>query len=371
MNAQNLLDYFMLIPDPRAKRTRDHELPQLLFIALAAILSGADGWTQVEQFGKASRAWLETFLDLPNGIPSHDTFGRVFAALDPNALETALRAFVRDFAGESAGKHIAIDGKTLRHSFDRAAERSAIHMVSAWVCENHTAFGQVKVDDKSNEITAIPQLLGMLNLNDATVTIDAMGCQKEIAKQIVDGGADYVLALKGNQGVLHEEVKEFFTDVFADRLDTELEHCQSIEKDHGRIEERRVWVSREVGWLRDVDKWQRLSSLVAVQSKCTREGQTTTECRYYICSGHKSANELGKIIRNHWHIENELHWTLDVVFDEDLCRVRKDNAAENLSRMRHIALSLLKQDKSAKVGIQGRRLKAAWDKKYLLHLLRL
>lgn len=369
MTPQNLLDYFMLIPDPRVTRSRNHELPELLFIALAAVICGADGWTQVEQFGKASKEWLESFLDLPNGIPSHDTFGRVFAALDPDALEHALRAFLEDFAGSSAGKHIAIDGKTLRRSFDRAAEKSAIHMVSAWVHENGASFGQLKVDDKSNEITAIPQLLDLLDLNGSLVTIDAMGCQKSIAKQIVEQGGDYVLAVKGNQGTLHEEVREFFDDVSVGRLDAELDHDHTVEKDHGRIEERTVWVSRDVDWLRDTREWEGLSGLVAVQSKRTIDGQTTTERRYFICSGNKSAEEIGRAIRNHWTIENELHWGLDVTFKEDMCRVRKDNAAQNLSRLRRLALSILKRDTKTKMGIQGKRLQAAWNKDYLLKLL--
>jgi len=371
METKDLLHYLRIVPDPRVARTRKHELPELLFIALAAVLCGAEGWTQVEEFGKASRAWLETFLELPNGIPSHDTFGRVFALLDPDALEAALQAFVRDFAGDSAGQHIAIDGKTLRRSFDRAAERNAIHMVTAWVYEHHAAFGQLKVDDKSNEITAIPQLLNLLDLKGATVTLDAMGCQKDIAQQIVDAGGHYVLALKGNQGTLHDEVSEFFDDVLSRGFDAELERHHSVEKGHGRIEERTVWLSRDVGWLRDTEQWKGLTGLVAVQSKRTIDGETTTERRHFICSVTGTAEQVGRFIRQHWRVENELHWTLDVAFQEDLCRVRKGNAAENLSRIRRVALSLLKQDTKAKVGIQGRRLKAAWDKDYLLALLRL
>lgn len=370
MNAKNLLDYLRLVPDPRVLRTRRHELPELLFIALAAVLCGAEGWTDVEEFGKANRAWLETFLDLPNGIASHDTFGRVFAALDPDALEAVLQAFVRDLAGEEAGKHIALDGKTLRRSFDRAAAHKAIHMVTAWVYENHAAFGQVKVDDKSNEITAIPQLLRLLHLQDATVTLDAMGCQKAIAKQIVEGGGDYVLGLKGNQGTLHEEVGEFFDDVLVRGLDAPLDSHRTLEKDHGRIEERTVWLSRDVGWLRDTNEWPGLRGLVAVQSKRTVNGETTTERRHYICSGERTAQEVGEFIRHHWRVENELHWVLDVAFREDLCRVRVQHAAENFARIRRVALTILKQDKTAKVGIQGRRLKAAWDRRYLLSLLR-
>lgn len=371
MKEKNLIDYLAIVPDPRVQRTRKHELPDLLFMALCAVLCGAESWTHIEEFAKANQQWFRQFLDLPNGIPSHDTFGRVFAALEPDALEQVLQAFVRDFAGDSAGKHIAIDGKTLRRSFDRAAEKSAIHMVTAWVCENHAAFGQRKVADKSNEITAIPQLLDMLNLKDATVTIDAMGCQKDIAHKIVDAGADYVLGLKGNQGTLHEQVSEFFDDVFARGFEAELDRHSTIDKGHGRIEERTAWLSNDVHWLRDAEQWAGLSGLVAVQSKRTIRGQTTTERRYFICSGPSTAQALGHIIRQHWRVENELHWTLDVGFGEDQCRVRTQNAAENLSRVRRVALSILKQDNTAKVGIQGRRLKAAWDKGYLLKLLRI
>jgi len=369
MQPGDMLNYLGLVPDPRVERTRKHELPELLFIALAAVICGAEHWTHVEEFGKANTPWLDTFLDLPHGIPSHDTFGRVFAALDPDALEAALQAFVRDFAGDSAGKHIAIDGKTLRRSFDRAAEKSAIHMVTAWVYENHAAFGQVKVNDKSNEITAIPQLLRLLDLNGATVTIDAMGCQKAIAKQIVEGGGNYVLALKGNQSTLEEEVSEFFDDVLVRGFDAPLETHTCVEKDHGRLEQRTVMVSRDVYWLRDIDKWKGLSAIVAVESKRTIDGETTTERRHYLCSGNAGVQDLGQFIRHHWSVENELHWTLDVAFREDLCRVRAQNAAENLARIRRVALTILKQDKTAKVGIQGKRLKAAWDKAYLLKLL--
>ncbi len=369
MEPKNLLDYLMLIPDPRVDRTRRHELADIIFIALAAVLCGAEGWTQIAEFGKTSKQWLASFLKLPNGIPSHDTFGRVFAALSPDALEAALQAFVRDFAGESAGRHIAIDGKTLRRSFDRAAEQSAIHMVSAWACEHGVCFGQVKVADKSNEITAIPNLLSRLNLKGAAVTIDAMGCQKAIARQIVEGGGDYILALKGNQGALHEEVSEFFDDVLQGRLHADLERLHRVEKDHGRIEERTVWVSRDVDWLRDAEQWAALAGIVAVQSVRTVEGRTTRERRHYIFSGTFGVDEAAGLIRRHWSIENELHWVLDVAFNEDQCRIRSQNAAENFSRLRRFALSLLKQDAKAKVGIQGRRLKAAWDKNYLLRLL--
>lgn len=372
MDEKDLRDYLAIVPDPRVERTRKHELPDMLFIALCAVICGAESWTELEEFGKANRKWLESFLNLPNGIPSHDTFGRVFAALDPDALEKALSAFVRDFAGDSAGKHIAIDGKILRRSFDRAAEKSAIHMVTAWVYENHAAFAQRKVDDKSNEITAIPHLLGLLNLKGATVTIDAMGCQKEIARAITQGGGDYVLALKGNQATLHQEVSEFFDDVRVRGLQAELETYHSVEKGHGRIEERTVRLSKEVQWLRDHALWTGLSAVLEVERKRTLNEQTTTERHYYICSGETpTAKLLGQAVRQHWSVENELHWTLDVAFREDLSRVRIQNAAENFARIRRLALSILKQDKTAKVGIHGKRLKAAWEKDYLLKLLTL
>lgn len=370
MNPDNLLDYFAIVPDPRVERTRKHPLPEILFIALTAVICGAEGWTQAEAFAEANEAWLKTFLVLPNGVPSHDTFGRVFAAVDPDALEQALLAFVRDFAGDSAGKHIAIDGKTLRRSFDRAAEKSAIHMVTAWVHENCASFGQIKVDDKSNEITAIPELLKLLNLTGATVTIDAMGCQKEIAKEIVQGGGDYVLALKGNQGTLHDEVSEFFDDVLVRGLDAPLDTHTTVEKNHGRIEKRTVRLSSQVDWLRDCTQWAGLSGIAAVESQRTINGQTSTERRHYICSGTaNTAQTLGQSIRRHWSVENELHWVLDVEFREDSCRTRVGNAAENLARMRRVALTILKRDKNAKVGIHGKRLKAAWDRNYLVKLL--
>ena len=371
MNPKNLIDYFEIIPDPRVNRTLEHPLPNVLFIALCAVLCGAEHWTHIEEYGKANKKWLRQILHMPNGIPSHDTFGRVFALLDPDALEQALSAFVRDFAGESAGKHIAMDGKTLRRSFDRAAEKNAIHMVTAWVHENHASFGQIKVNEKSNEITAIPQLLNLLDLKSSTVTIDAMGCQTAIAQKIVDGDADYILALKGNQGTLHEEVAEFFDDALVRGFEVDLERYHDIDKGHGRIEERTLWLSREVDWLRDAGKWAGLTTIIAVQTKRTVDGNTSTERRHFIASGNKSAKDTAQLIRQHWSIENELHWTLDVVFGEDLCRIRKGNAAENMSRIRRIALSILKKDKKARVGIQGRRLKAAWDHKYLVKLLRL
>ncbi len=371
MEPKNLLDYLEMIPDPRVDRTLRHDLSSVIFITLCAVLCGAEHWTHIEEYGKANEKWLRRLLRLPNGIPSHDTFGRIFAVLDPDALEKALMAFVRDFAGESVGKHIAMDGKTLRRSFDSAAEKNAIHMVSAWVYENQACFGQVKVTEKSNEITAIPQLLDMVNLEKATVTMDAMGCQTAIAQKIAEADADYVLALKGNQGVLHEEVAEFFDDALARGFEAEVACYRDIDKGHGRIEERTLWLSRDVDWLRDSNKWAGLSTIIAVQTKRTVNGNTATERRHFIASGDKSAKELALLIRQHWSIENELHWTLDVVFGEDLCRVRKGNAAENLSRIRRVALSILKKDKKAKVGIQGRRLKAAWDHKYLINLLRL
>lgn len=369
MDENNLLDYLAIVPDPRVERTRKHNLVDLLFLALCSVICGAEHWTHIEEYARAHEDWFRQFLSLPNGIPSHDTFGRVFAALDPEALERAINAFVRDLAGDTAGAHIALDGKTLRRSYDRASGRNAIQMVSAWVGELQVSFGQIKVDENSNEITALAPLLDLLNLRDATVTVDAMGCQADLARRIVQGGGHYVLALKGNQGALHRDVSEFFEDVFAGRLDAEVEIHTTVEKGHGRIEERTVYLSRDVDWLGEKDKWEGLRGLLAVRGQRAVEGKTTAECRYFITSAEQSARELGEVIRRHWGIENELHWTLDVAFNEDQCRVRIGNAAENLSRVRRIALAMLKRDKNAKVGVKGRRLKAAWDQNYLLKIL--
>jgi len=364
--------HFKRLPDPRVNRTRLHSLSDVLVIALCAVICGADDWASVERFGNAKLDWFQTFLTLSNGIPSHDTFGRIFAALDPEAFKTCFLEWVKTFAKELAGEVVAIDGKTLRHSFDTAADKAAIHMVSAWASAQGICLGQIKTEAKSNEITAIPKLLERLALKGCIVTIDAMGCQKDIAKKIRDCEADYVLSLKGNQGLFHDEIKTFLNDG-VDVQFKGIEHSffQTVDGEHGRIEVRKIWATEEIDWLQDREKWAGLRSLVIIESERTIQEKTTYERRLYISSLSADAEKLAATIRSHWAIENSLHWVLDVAMNQDQNRTRKDNAPDNLAVMHHIALNLLKQDKSTKLGVKNKRLAAGWDHDYLIHLLTL
>lgn len=366
-----LVQLFRDIPDPRMVGKISHKLHDILVITVCAVLCGLEHWTQIADYGKAHEAWFRTFLDLPNGIPSHDTFGKVLAALDPIAFEQRIQQWLLAlFDSASQGKHIAIDGKTLRRSFDHASGKAAIHMIHAYVHENHAVFAQLKVDDKSNEITAIPSLLEMLQLDEATVTIDAMGCQKDIAQKIVDRNGQYVLALKGNQSALHDDVQAFMDDRIARGVTRQGDYYETVEKSHGRIETRKCWTCGQVDWLTQRHAWTGLAAMVAVECTRTVHDKTSTERRYFISShSGRQAQKLAVLIRNHWRVENSLHWTLDVCFNEDQCRVRVANAAENLARIRRISLLLLKQEKTCKLGIQSKRAKAAYDRDYLLTLL--
>ena len=361
----SIIHHFSSIEDPRVNRQKKHELPDIFFISLSAVICGADNWVAIEEFGKAKEDWFTKQLGLTHGIPSHDTFGDVFAAIDTEQFSECFSKWVADLASLTEGEIIAIDGKCLRRSIDKASKKAAIHMVSAWAQCNSLVLGQVKVDDKSNEITAIPKLLSRLDIAGAVVTIDAMGCQKKIAKQIVEQGGDYVLSLKGNQGNLHEDVSTYFTSALSPEP-----ALRTVDGGHGRIETRTVRAVDEIAWLEERHSWPGLQSIIAVTATRELGNKVTEETRYFLSS--LSANNPCKLehaVRAHWAIENNLHWVLDVAFDEDSNRTRKGHSAANLAVIRHIALNLIKQEKTSKVGVKTKRLKAGWDNAYLLRVI--
>ena len=366
----SLANHFKDIEDPRIERSKDHLLIDILTIAILAVICGADGWVGIETYGKAKHTWLKTFLALPNGIPSHDTFSRVFARLEPEQLQGCFLSWVRSVSRITEGEVIAIDGKTVRRSYDEGKEKGAIHMVSAWASQNRLVLGQRKVDAKSNEITAIPALLKVLDLHGCIVTLDAMGTQKTIAHQIIEQGGDYVLALKGNQGHLFEDVQQIFEQAKSKNFEgIDYDFYETCDAGHGRIETRRCWSLGQVEWLIDAEKWTGFTSMAMVESLRQCDGKTSRELRYYMSSLTPDAQRLAESIRTHWSIENPLHWVLDVAFREDECRIRSGHAPENFTLLRHLALSALNQEKTAKVGVKNKRLRAGWDDDYLLKVL--
>lgn len=362
--------YFSKLTDPRIDRTKQHSLEDIIIIAICGTICGADGWTEIEEYGKAKFKWLKTFLLLPNGIPSHDTFGRVFSLLDPEQFQECFLGWVQSVVTLTKGEVVAIDGKTLRKSFDKASEKAAIHMVSAWANTNRMVLGQVKVDDKSNEITAIPKLLKLLDISGSIITIDAMGCQKKIATVIKENGADYVLALKENQPNLYENVSVFFDKAIKNGFgDIQYDYHETKDKGHGRIERRCYWKVSDITWVKHKENWDGLNSIGMVESHRCIGDKESVERRYYINSIKNDVKQFAHAVRSHWGIENSVHWVLDIAFREDESRVRKDNSPQNLAMLRHIALNLIKQEKSIRYGIKKKRLKSGWDNDYLLKVL--
>jgi predicted transposase YbfD/YdcC len=373
LSETNIFSYFADLEDPRTGNNIAHPLENVITIAILAVICGADGWVDVESYGKAKKDWLATFLNLEKGIPSHDTFGRVFRWLDEEAFQSRFVQWTASICQQTQGEIVAMDGKKLRRSQDKRKGRDGIWMVSAWASENRLVLGQKKVDEKSNEITAVPELLAQLDISGCVVTLDALNTQTAIAKQIVGANADYILAVKKNQGTLYEDLEMLF-DGF------EENHYQSVSYQtakrtndgHDRQEYRQVWVVTDpeyLVYLRKGTQWAKLTSLVKLTAVRVTDTKTEITTRYFISSWQTSAQSFLNAIREHWQIENGLHWVLDIAFREDESRIRKDHAPQNMAVLRHLALNLLKRDTSVKVGIAAKRKMAGWDNHYLLHVL--
>lgn len=375
----SLKTHLLQLTDPRLKRRRRHELIDVLMIAVTALLCGAENFMQMAQFGRAKESWLRTFLALPNGIPSHDTFRRVFMLLAPERFSEVFLSWTQTLRTAVAAEVVALDGKTVRRSFDTAKGRSAIHLVSAWASANRLVLGQLKVADKSNEITAVPELLRALELAGCIVTVDALNCQKTIAQEIKEADAEYVLALKGNHETAHAEIKSFLDDAVlqaqsprpagASPATPSLAMCQTVEKGHGRRETRRYYQSATLEWFADREAWAGLQTVGMVEAEREIRGKRTVERRYYLSSLPLDVATFARAVREHWGVENQVHWVLDVQLNEDQNRARAGHAAENLAVLRRLTLNLLRRDQRCDGGIRTKQLNASWDHGYLQSLL--
>lgn len=362
--------HFCNLKDPRAQQSIKHNLMDILLITICAVICGADDWYAIEAYGHSKLDWLKNFLELPHGIPRHDTFSRLFARLNPEQLQSSFISWVQEIHPLKQGELLNIDGKTLRGAKERGHSKSLIHLVSVWSSDYHLVLGQSKVQEKSNEITAIPELLQLLLIKGCLVSIDAMGCQKEIAKTIIDQEADYVLALKGNHGNLYEDVTQLFRLAHQQNFN-QIEHqfYQTVNQNHGRREIRRFWTMGNTEYLLGAEQWEGLKSIGMVEYECYIGNDVSIEQRFYLLSIPSNAQRFAKAVRGHWSIENNLHWVLDVGFNEDSQRGCIGYSAENLALIRHIAVNLLSQERSAKVGTRNKRLKAGWDNRYLEKIL--
>ena len=358
--------HFASVIDERQQYKVKYPLLDILLITLVGVICGADGWEAIEEVGKNKLKLLKKYGYFHYGIPVHDTIARIISAIEPSEFQRCFINWMKDAELNTQGEVVAVDGKTVRRSYDKKGKQGAIHMVSAFAAENGVVLGQVKTYEKSNEITAIPDLLSMLDIKGAVVTIDAMGCQKVIAKKIIEKGANYVLAVKGNQGHLSTAIRDFFDIAQAERF-KHLSHSftEEIDKGHGRIEQRRYWLTEDLSSLKDLtDQWEGLTSVGMVESTRYIGDKVTKETRYFICSLNESDELFSKAVRRHWSVENELYWVLDVSFREDDSRIRRKNSAENMATARHITLNMLRQEKTCKKGIKAKRFKAALDSDY-------